>query len=304
MPTFKGPVQRFQYPTGSRLLDRMRPARGVTVYSTDGGVTWKQNVFPYLGDIGNVDGNGIPNNLVEGTDYFLGGHTYHITTAQATALKAAGFGANITGLEQKAFRASQLITDSVTLPNLVTAGNLLVACFSVDIGGLRPGTIQSVSGCGATWTAIGVNPVIFGTQQLDVWVGTGATGGSTVTVNVRPDATFADYAVSVSEWSGHTTATASGFGTSGTSTSILGQTMGITDGQVGIAVTSWNASAPTTFTPTDTPAAFTQIDQQLSVVNTTWSVDVAYFDVAAAAAARNAALSTSQSWLSGAFILS
>lgn len=77
------------------MLDRMRPQRGVTVYSTDGGVTWKQNVFPYQGNIGHIDGNGFPNNLVDGTDYFLGGHTYSITSAQAAALTAAGFGAYI-----------------------------------------------------------------------------------------------------------------------------------------------------------------------------------------------------------------
>lgn len=95
MPTFKGPVQLFQYPTGSRLLDRMKPQRGVTVYSTDGGVTWNQNVYPYQGYVGYVDGQGIPGPYVEGVDYFLGGHTYTITSAQATALTAAGFGAYI-----------------------------------------------------------------------------------------------------------------------------------------------------------------------------------------------------------------
>lgn len=101
MPTLNATVatsdkQLFQYPTGSRLLDRMRPARGVTIYSTDGGVTWKESVFPYVSDIGDVDGNGIPNGRVEGIDYFLGGHKYTITSAQATVLTAAGFGAYIT----------------------------------------------------------------------------------------------------------------------------------------------------------------------------------------------------------------
>jgi hypothetical protein len=95
MPTFTTPVQLFQYPTGSRLLDRMRPQRGVTVYSTDGGVTWKQSVYPYIGDIGNTSDSG-PNAFVEGTDYFLGGHTYTITSAQAAQLTAAGFGPYIT----------------------------------------------------------------------------------------------------------------------------------------------------------------------------------------------------------------
>ena len=96
MPTFKGPVQLFQYPTGSRLLDRMRPQRGVTVYSTDGGATWKTAVYPFQGDIGLVDGQGFPNSRVEGVDYFLGGHTYTISSAVAAQLTAAGYGAYIT----------------------------------------------------------------------------------------------------------------------------------------------------------------------------------------------------------------
>lgn len=97
MPTFKGPVQYFQYPTGSLLLDRMRPARGVTVFSTDGGATWKQSVYPYQGDIqkGADPTKQIASSLQEGVDYFLGGHTYTITQSQADALTAAGFGAYI-----------------------------------------------------------------------------------------------------------------------------------------------------------------------------------------------------------------
>lgn len=97
MPTFKGPVQYFQYPTGSRLLDRMRPARGVTVYSLDGGTTWKQSVFPYQGDIqkGADPTKQLASTMTEGVDYFLGGHTYTITSAQAATLTAAGFGAYI-----------------------------------------------------------------------------------------------------------------------------------------------------------------------------------------------------------------
>lgn len=96
MATFTGPVSLFQYPTGSRLLDRMRPARGLTVYSTDGGVTWKQGVYPYLGDLGSVDPTTSQSNgRAEGVDYFLGGHAYPLTADQVTALTAAGFGAYI-----------------------------------------------------------------------------------------------------------------------------------------------------------------------------------------------------------------
>lgn len=96
MPTFNTPTQLFQYPTGSRLLDRMRPQRGVTVYSTDGGATWKQAVYPYQGNVGNVNAVTGVATYTEGVDYFLGGHVYTITSAQATALTAAGYGAYIT----------------------------------------------------------------------------------------------------------------------------------------------------------------------------------------------------------------
>ena len=97
MPTFVGPTQAFQYPTGNRLLDRMKPLRGVTVYSLDGGTTWQQAVFPYKGDIqqGEDAAAGIKTSMQEGVDYFLGGHTYTITSVQATVLTAAGYGAYI-----------------------------------------------------------------------------------------------------------------------------------------------------------------------------------------------------------------
>lgn len=97
MPTFRGPTQAFQYPTGSPLLDRMKPLRGVTVYTLDGGATWKQALWPYKGDLqqGENASTGVATTMKEGVDYFLGGHTYTITSAQATVLTTAGFGAYI-----------------------------------------------------------------------------------------------------------------------------------------------------------------------------------------------------------------
>lgn len=78
----------------------MKPARGVTVYSLDGGTTWKQSLYPYKGDIqrGEDAAAGVKTALVEGVDYFLGGHTYTITAAQADVLIGAGFSAYISGL--------------------------------------------------------------------------------------------------------------------------------------------------------------------------------------------------------------
>ncbi len=96
MPTFTPPTTQFQYPTGNPLLDRMRPVRGVCVFSTDSGTTWKTAVYPWHGDLGYVDPLTGQQTRQEGIDYFLGGHTYTITSAQATALTAAGFGSYIT----------------------------------------------------------------------------------------------------------------------------------------------------------------------------------------------------------------
>lgn len=99
MPTFIGPTQAFQYPTGNRLLDRMKPLRGVTVYSLDGGTTWKQALWPYKGDLqqGEDAAGGVSTSMVEGVDYFLGGHTYTISAATAAKLILGGYSAYVTG---------------------------------------------------------------------------------------------------------------------------------------------------------------------------------------------------------------
>lgn len=79
----------------------MSHGHGITVYSLDGGTTWKQDESPYVGDLASVDPTtsavtGPSANAKEGVTYFLGGHVYPITTAQAASLTAAGYGANIT----------------------------------------------------------------------------------------------------------------------------------------------------------------------------------------------------------------
>lgn len=82
MPTFAGPTVEEAQPDSGPLLERYAIARGVTVVLRSG--TWTTERFPSL------DG------LVEGTDYFLGGHTYSITSGMAATLTAAGFGSYIT----------------------------------------------------------------------------------------------------------------------------------------------------------------------------------------------------------------
>lgn len=74
----------------------MKIDHGVCVYSTDGGTTWQQGLYPFQSSLQTSDAvTGAANTRQEGVDYFLGGHVYLITQAQATALTAAGFGAYI-----------------------------------------------------------------------------------------------------------------------------------------------------------------------------------------------------------------
>ena len=98
MPTFTPPSTAYPNYSGDWLMDMLLQNHGISVYSTDGGVTWKESEYPYLGDLASIDpitsqtlGPG-----VEGTTYFLGGHIYTITQAVADSLTAAGYGANIT----------------------------------------------------------------------------------------------------------------------------------------------------------------------------------------------------------------
>lgn len=65
---------------GDRFSSRYGVPVGQSVVKVDGVFTL--HPVPWLGDL--VD-------LIEGTDYFLGGRTYVITDAIATALQAAGF---------------------------------------------------------------------------------------------------------------------------------------------------------------------------------------------------------------------
>lgn len=81
MTAFTPPTVRYAWPTGDRLIDRIQLNRGVSII-TDGAGGWITNEVPFLGDI---------EDLVEGRDYFMGGHVYDIDDATAAALTAAGF---------------------------------------------------------------------------------------------------------------------------------------------------------------------------------------------------------------------
>lgn len=85
MPTFRGPVLQWAWPTGNRLLDRLKVDRALSVVKVNGHYQTQES--PYLGDI---------QNLTEGVDWFQGGRTYTITQAVADALTADGFGGGIT----------------------------------------------------------------------------------------------------------------------------------------------------------------------------------------------------------------
>lgn len=80
MPTFTPPTTRQPVDSGHRLLSRYHLNVGQSVVKRNG--VYQQVMFPWAGEL---------NGLTEGTDYFLGGRTYVVTSAVATALNAAGF---------------------------------------------------------------------------------------------------------------------------------------------------------------------------------------------------------------------
>lgn len=102
MPTFTTPVVVYPNESGDWLMDMLQQNHGQTVYSVDGGVTFKPATeYPYLGDLASIDPitsqkTGPSANAAEGVTYFLGGRSYTITADQATALTNSGYGAYIT----------------------------------------------------------------------------------------------------------------------------------------------------------------------------------------------------------------
>ncbi|HKN44293.1 MAG TPA: hypothetical protein VJW23_10235 [Propionibacteriaceae bacterium] len=79
MPTFEPPTVMQSVP-GDRLFSRYGVPVGQSVVKKNG--VFVLDPFPWLGDL---------TGLVAGTDYFLGGHIYEVTTEVASALTAAGF---------------------------------------------------------------------------------------------------------------------------------------------------------------------------------------------------------------------
>ena len=79
MPSFTPPTIK-QSVGGDRLFSRYGTQVGQSVVKF--GDTYRLTPFPWLGDIAD---------LTEGVDYFLGGRTYVVTDAIATALEADGF---------------------------------------------------------------------------------------------------------------------------------------------------------------------------------------------------------------------
>lgn len=98
MPTFTPPTTSYPGESGDWFLDMIAYPHGITVYSTDGGYTWKETEFPYLGDLQSVDPitSQVTGPGVEGETYFLGGHVYPVSQALADTLTAAGYGSYIT----------------------------------------------------------------------------------------------------------------------------------------------------------------------------------------------------------------
>lgn len=78
MPTFTPPT--VNEAVSDRFWGRYRVPVGQSVVKTNG--VYKTTPYPWLGDL---DG------MTEGVDYFLGGRTYVVDDATATALQNDGF---------------------------------------------------------------------------------------------------------------------------------------------------------------------------------------------------------------------
>jgi hypothetical protein len=79
MPTFEPPTVKQGVP-GDVLFSRFGSRVGQSVVKKGG--VFVLDPFPWLGDL---------TGLVDGRDYFLGGHLYVIDASTAAALTAAGF---------------------------------------------------------------------------------------------------------------------------------------------------------------------------------------------------------------------
>lgn len=78
---FEPPYIDYGWPTGNRLFDRIKIHRGICVV-TDSAGGWQNIEFPWLGLI---------ETLIDGQDYFLGGHIYPVTQDIANSLITAGY---------------------------------------------------------------------------------------------------------------------------------------------------------------------------------------------------------------------
>jgi hypothetical protein len=78
MPSFTPPTELQS--SDDILFGRYSIPVGQSVVKVDG--TYRTTPYPWLGEIAD---------LTEGVDYFLGGRTYEVTDAVATALQADGY---------------------------------------------------------------------------------------------------------------------------------------------------------------------------------------------------------------------
>ena len=95
-------------------------------------------------------------------------------------------------VQQNTNHADSAATLSVTLANLPAAGDVLVM-----IGGDPAGSLGSVTGGGATWTAAAKSTV---NANVEIWVG--VTDGSSATVTIALPNTTSPMTIAVSEWAG------------------------------------------------------------------------------------------------------
>lgn len=85
MPVFEPPTVKQGVP-GDRLFSRYGTQVGQSVVKKNG--VFALDPYPWLGDL---------TGLVDGVDYFLGGHIYDVPESLAAELEAAGFTVTLPG---------------------------------------------------------------------------------------------------------------------------------------------------------------------------------------------------------------
>lgn len=186
-----------------------------------------------------------------------------------------------------------------TLATGVTASNVLVLAIRNDGG--SGFNASSVSGCGATWSRLQGPTSADSINQGELWIGTGVTSGTTVTVTMTGGCRT-DYLLS--EYSGVNGAvtSAAASGTASTSPATASVSATAIDQVAYAAIFHLNTTgALTSFS--DTPAAFTTASNDYDATNTEARMHGYRITTATGAHSRTGTAPASGTWIGFGVIL-